>query len=267
MQAMQLMDARVRGAGSTSVDMENLRFFGMSGIVLSPPAYPAATVEEVLGRFHALLGEERRRATAAGLSVWVMLGVHPCWAPRRDVHQILHRLPELLRREGVVGVGELGLLDGTPPELDLLHRQLEAAGDAGLPVVLHFPGGDGYRLTALALDALLEVGFPPGRALVAGVSAETLELVQAAGARAGVTLGGEPLGRAVGVGLLRQAGPSDAIVDGGLGDGACDLLAIPKAAEELLAGGWSEDDIGRVMRDNAAKFFGVAPLLVADPVT
>ena len=256
---MLLFDARLRGAGIRAIDLENLAFFGVAGVVITPPTgRPAAGPEEVLARFDAILGPDRARVQAAGMQAFCVLGVHPSWAPPRGMHKVLHRMPEYLCRPGVVGVGEIGLKDGTPPELDLLERHLELAEAHDLPVVIHLAAADRVRLTSLVLDRLLNSRFPLDRVLVAQVGPDTLELVKAAGVRVGVSVGAEPVARAAAVQLLQEHGPDGVIVDGGVGEGAADLLSMPKAAEELAAGGWSVDEVQRVFRDNAAGFFGVS---------
>ena len=175
------------------------------------------------------------------------------------MHKVVHRLPELLSRPGVVGVGEIGLRYGTPPELDLLHRHLEAAAAADVSAVLHIaPSERRYRLTRLALDAVLSSPLPPSRALLADLHPDLLELVTAAGVRATVSVGGCPKGRAAGVSVLKDHGPAGLLVDGGVEEGPYDVLALPKAARELQESGWSDDDLRRAFVDNATSFYGLS---------
>jgi hypothetical protein len=257
---MKLFDPRVRaGAGVRPADLQTLAFFGVQGVVLSPdPAPPAADWRAVLDRLDAVTGADRRRLLQAGLQAWSLVGVHPCWASARGMHKVIHRLPELLARPGVVGVGEIGLMTGTPPELDLLHRHLEAAAERGLPAVVHVAEQDDrYRLVRLALDAVLASPLAPERVLMAAITPALLELVTAAGVRASVSVGGCPSGRGRGVSFLRDHGPDGLLVDGGLGEGAVDILGLHKAAQDLMDGGWTDDEIRQVFLDNALEFYGI----------
>ncbi len=258
---MRLFDPRVRaGGGVRSADLETLAFFGVAGVVLAPAtAPPAADWREVTERLDAVTGDGRRRLEAAGLAAWTLVGVHPCWASAKGMHKVVHRLPEFLARPGVVGVGEVGLRYGTPPELDLLHRHLEAAAEANVSAVLHIARSERrYRLTRLALDAVLSSPLAPSRALLADVHADLLELVTAAGVRATVSVGGCPRGRAAGVAVLKEHGTEGLMVDGGVEEGPYDVLALPKAARELQESGWSADDVRRVFVDNAMAFYGLS---------
>ncbi len=258
---VKLFDPRVRaGAGARPADLQTLAFFGVQGVVLAPaPAPPAADWRTVFERLDAVTGTDRRRLQAAGLQAWTLVGVHPCWASPRGMHKVVHRLPELLARPGVVGVGEIGLLKGTPPELDLLHRHLEAAAEAGVPAVMHIADQpDRYALTRLALDAVLASPLPPERVLISAITPDLLELVAAAGVRAGVTVGACPDGRASGVSFLRDHGPDGLLVDGGVGEGAYDVLSLPKAAQDLLDSGWTDEDVRKVFLDNALNFYGIS---------
>jgi predicted metal-dependent TIM-barrel fold hydrolase len=258
---MNLFDPLLRsGAGVRTADLQTLAFFGVQGAVLAPAtAPPAADWREVVDRLEAVVGPDRRRLETAGVRAWSLVGVHPCWASPKSMHKVVHRLPELLARPGVVGVGEIGLQSGTPPELDLLDRHLEAAADAGLPAVLHVAeGADRYRLTRLALDAVLASPLAPDRVLVAATTPELLELVTAAGVKASVTVGGCPDERATGVAFLREHGPDGLLVDGGVGEGAFDVLGLPKAAQDLLDGGWSAAEVRQVFLQNALTFYRIS---------
>lgn len=258
---MKLFDPRVRaGAAVRTADLKTLEFFGVQGGVVSPALAPrAADWRAVVERLESVAGRDRERLTEAGLDAFALIGVHPCWASPKGMHKVVHRLPELLAQPGVVGVGEVGLVTGTPPELDLLHRHLEAAAEAGLPAVLYVAQTpDRYRLTRLALDAVLASPLAPESALMSAITPDLLELVAAAGVRATVSVGGCPDGRASGVSFLRDHGPDGLLVDGGVGEGAYDILGLPKAAQDLLEGGWSEADVRRVFLENALEFYGIS---------
>mgnify|MGYP001333018571 CR=1 FL=1 len=205
---MRLFDPRLRaGDGVRPTDLRTLAWFGVEGLVLAPAqAPPAADWRSVLERLETVVGVNRRRVEDAGLQALCLVGVHPRWASAKGMHKVVHRLPELLRRPGVVGVGEVGLSQGTPPEVDLLQRHLEAAAEAELPAVIHVAEGeDRYDLIRLALDTVLASPLSPDRALLTAATPDVLELARAAGVRAGVTLGGCADGRAAGVAVLRTA--------------------------------------------------------------
>ena len=93
---------------------------------------------------------------------------------------------------------------------------------------------------------------------ISAITPDLLELVAAAGVRAGVTVGACPDGRASGVSFLRDHGPDGLLVDGGVGEGAYDVLSLPKAAQDLLDSGWTDEDVRKVFLDNALNFYGIS---------
>ena len=256
---MDLFDARLCAGTLRRDDLENMHFFGLAGAVLVPSqSGPVAGPDEVCSRFDTLLERDRPRVEAAGITAHCMLGLHAAWAPRWGLHKALHRLPSYLGRPGVIALGELGLVRGTPPECDLLARQLELAGEHDLPVVLRMCGPERYALTERALETLLEVGFPQERALLAAVTPGCIELAEAVGVWVGVTVGAERVVRVKAVRLLRRQDATSVILDGGLDEGAGDLLSLPKASEELRKAGMRRGDLRRLFWDNAAEFYGLA---------
>jgi TatD DNase family protein len=68
-------------------------------------------------------------------------GIHPHEAARAG-EEHFRRLAELWRAEGVVGCGEMGLdyhydFSPRPRQQAVFARQLELAGDTGLPIIIH----------------------------------------------------------------------------------------------------------------------------------
>lgn len=93
-------------------------------------------------------------AAAGRARVVAAVGIHPHEAAQvEDVPQALAALREMARQPGVVAIGEIGLdyhydFAPRPRQRELFLRQLELAGQLGLPVVVH---------TREAVDDVLEL--------------------------------------------------------------------------------------------------------------
>ena len=246
-----LFDAFLHGAALAPRDVADLRYFGVAGALCvlpedGPPAAPA------LRRDWAELSDAqvpllRRR----GLAAFAALSVPPGRIPARGREALLAELPEWLSRRGVAAIGPVGPGAGTPREEEVLARQLEMARELRRPVLLVVRGRDAARLGRRALAAIRESGVPPERVLLDGTGAAALRTVRALGCVTVLPLSTGRGGVEAAVRVVRELGPEGVALASHAGDGAGDLLALPRAADRLARAGLSDAVIRRVCGRNA----------------
>jgi predicted metal-dependent TIM-barrel fold hydrolase len=249
---VKLFDAQLHAAALRQGDLEDLRFFGVAG-ALVPAADGAAAAPAVASAWDGLAGVIRRMERA-GLAAWGAAGVHPRWIPRRGLEALLAELPEHLGRRRVAALGPVGLDGGGPREEEVLLRQLALARELRRPVLVWTPPGDRLRATRRVVALLREAGVEAGRALVVA-DAGTARLVRGCGQVAALLLTGRGLEDAVR--LVRAQGPDGIALASGAGDGAGDLLALPRAAARLAKAGLSAAVIRRACGENARRALGI----------
>lgn len=255
-------DALLRAGALTARDVEDLRFFGVTGALLpSDDAIVPATPAAIRRGWDALVATVRR-LRGAGLAAFAALGVHPLRIPLRGLEALLAELPDALGRPEVAALGAVGLAQGGEHEERVFLRQLELARELRLRVVVDTPWRAKERMTKRVLALLREAEIEPGKVLVAGADERTVRAIRACGHVAGLPLSaaagrGRKDGVEAAVALVRALGPeglalaSDAGVSGG------DLLALPRAADRLARAGLSEAVVRRVCGGNAVAFLGV----------
>lgn len=241
-------------------DVEDLRFFGVSGaLVPSGEAAPATAAGVRRGWAEVLRAVRRLRKS--GLSAFAALGVSPRAIPERGLEALLAELPEALGRPEARALGAAGLDGGGELEERVLVRQLELARELRLPALVQAPWRARERITRRLLSILREAELDPARVLVAGVDARTVRPVRACGFLAGLSLsaGGEGprAGIEAAVRLVRAHGPEGIVLGSEAGVAGGDLLALPRAADRLAKAGLSEAVIARVCGGNALAFLGL----------
>jgi predicted metal-dependent TIM-barrel fold hydrolase len=217
----------------------------------------ASSAEEVRRHWDGLVNVQADRLRAAGIRPWVALAVHPARIPWHGVDDLLHRLPRYFDDPRVVALGELGLHQGGEREEELLARQLELSLALRKPVIVHTPGQGKLPVTRRLLAVLRESRLPPARILVDHVTEETFLLVRACGHFAGLTLQPgllEPAGAAQ---LLSRNGAEGVVLTSDIGEGASDLLALPRAAEALRKAGLSVALARRALYEGPLSFLGM----------
>ena len=171
---------------------------------------------------------------------------------------LLHRLPRYFDDPRVVALGELGLHEGGEREEELLARQLELSLALRKPVIVHAPGQAKLPVTRRLLAVLRESRLPPARVLVDHVTEETFLLVRACGHFAGLTLQPGLVEPDDAAQLLSRNGAEGVLLTSDIGEGASDLLALPRAAEALRKAGLSEALARRALYEGPLSFLGLS---------
>jgi predicted metal-dependent TIM-barrel fold hydrolase len=245
-------DAQLRAGSLRAGDLEDLRFFGVAG-ALALGEGRAARADDVLRRWAELAGGALRRSRRAGIEAFAAVGVSPREIPRRGLEALLAELPHVLGRPRVVAVGPVGLDQGGAREEEVLERQLALAAELRLPVTVGEAGS--ARAARRALAVVAEAGLPPERVLVSAANLAAVRTIRGCGHVAALVLAGGALDEAVGI--VRALGPDGIALASGAGDGAGDLLSLPRAAARMEKAGLSRAVIGRVCGGNARRWLGV----------
>ncbi len=256
---MNLFDAELHPLPLRRGDLDDLRFFGVSG-ALAPAGDAAApaTREAVSGAWESLAAGATRRLRRAGIAGFAAVGIHPRCIPWRGLEALLAELPDFLGRRHVLALGAIGLEEGGAREEAVFARQLELARELRLPVIVHTPWRAKERVTRRALALLREHDLDPARVLVTRADARTVRMIRACGYAAGLSLSAgarDPIDEAVA--LVRSLGPEGLVLGSGAGDGAGDLLSLPRAAGRMAKAGLSAAVVRRVCRANALKLLGL----------
>jgi predicted metal-dependent TIM-barrel fold hydrolase len=253
------LDARALGRR----DLEDLRFFGVTGALVPVSDWPSPTGADAIRRdWTELSGPLVRRMKRCGVAGYVALGIHPARIPRSGLEALLTDLPDFLGRPSVVAIGEIGLVAGTPREEEVFGRQLALAKDLRIPVLVRTPWRATLLRTRRILAILRQAELEPSKVLVDHADTRTAKMIRACGYRAGICLSATPTsGRRSfldeAVRLVESLGPEGLILGSGAGEGAGDLLALPRIADRMASARLSDAVIRRVCGGNAVAFFGV----------
>jgi TatD DNase family protein len=201
------------------------------------------------------------------------VGLHPWYVHELDESarvRTLDTLPEVLREQGAVAVGECGLdalkakRGGAPMDVQraVLARHVAVARELGLPLVLHCVRAHGAMLELLEAGGPLaqggvlhSYGGPPdliGRYARLGLSFSFAGSVLREEARKNrAALAAVPLDRL----LVESDGPDQAAEPGGRSE-PCDILRVLAVAAQLRPE--SSGALARAVSENARALFGLA---------
>lgn len=264
---MRIFDPHIHMTSRTTDDYEAMHAAGVRALV--EPAFwlgqPRTSVDSFVDYFDSLLGWERFRAAQFGIAHHCTIALNPKEANDPRCTPVIDLLPRYLAKDGVVAVGEIGFDSMTEAEEKAFVRQLELAGEHGLPAMVHTPHRDKLAGTRRTLDLMAQVGLPAGHLLVDHLNELTVDVVDEAGAWMGFSIYPDTkMDPHRMVAILERRGLDRVLVNSAADWGRSDPLTTLKTGEAMLAAGFSDDDVDRVLWRNPVEFYGQSGRLLLE---
>jgi hypothetical protein len=256
---MRFFDSHIHMLSRTTDDYERMAAAGIAGVV--EPAFwqgqPRTQVGTFIDYFSTLVGWERFRASQFGIRHYCTIGLDPKEANDVPLAEAVMRvIPAFLEKDGVVAVGEMGYDDITPEEERFFAEQLELAKSMGLPALVHTPHRDKLTGTKRSIALIKEIGIDEGLVVIDHLNEQTLPLVMDTGCWRGHSVYPDTkMSEERMVALLRRYGTERMIVNSAADWGRSDPLKVPKTGQAMLAGGFSEADVERVLFENPINYY------------
>ncbi|SDW26598.1 hypothetical protein SAMN05421504_101107 [Amycolatopsis xylanica] len=266
---MRIFDPHIHMTSRTTNDYEAMYAAGVRALV--EPAFwlgqPRTSVGSFTDYFDALIGWERFRAAQFGIRHHCTIALNPKEANDPRCVEVLDVLPRYLAKDGVVAVGEVGYDSMTPEEDDVFARQLALAVEHDLPVLVHTPHRDKLEGTKRTLDVVRESGLPMERVVVDHLNEVTVGLVKDSGCWMGFSIYPDTkMDEHRMVAILREYGLEKMIVNSAADWGRSDPLKTFLTGQAMLADGFAQSDVDKVLWDNPVAFYGQSGRLTLDPL-
>ncbi|MEV1000840.1 TatD family hydrolase [Nonomuraea sp. NPDC050202] len=267
---MRIFDPHIHMTSRTTDDYARMAAAGIVAVV--EPSFwlgqPRTGPGSFADYFDSLLGWEPYRAAQFGVAHHATIALNPKEANDPRCRPVLDLLPRYLDKDRVVAVGEIGYDSMTPEEDDAFERQLALAVEHELPALVHTPHRDKAAGTRRTLDLVKASGIEPGRVAVDHLNEVTIDLVHGSGCWMGFSIYPETkMSPPRMVELLRKYGTERVLVNSAADWGVSDPLLTLATAEAMLAAGFGEDDVDRVMWRNPVEFYAQSGRLDLTGVT
>ncbi|MGR6920550.1 TatD family hydrolase [[Actinomadura] parvosata] len=267
---MRIFDPHIHMTSRTTDDYARMAAAGIAAMV--EPSFwlgqPRTNPGSFTDYFDSILGWEPYRAAQFGVVHHATIALNPKEANDPRCRPVLDLLPRYLDKDRVVAVGEIGYDSMTPEEDDAFERQLALAVEHELPALVHTPHRDKAAGTRRTLDLVKASGIEPGRVAVDHLNEVTIELVHGSGCWMGFSIYPETkMSPPRMVELLRRYGTERVLVNSAADWGVSDPLLTVETAEAMLAAGFDEDDVDRVMWRNPVEFYSQSGRLDLTGVT
>jgi uncharacterized protein len=256
---MRIFDPHIHMTSRTTDDYRAMAAAGVRAVV--EPAFwlgqPRTNPGSFADYFDSLIGWEPYRASQFGIRHHATIALNPKEANDPRCHGVLDLMPRYLDKDGVVAVGEIGYDSMTPVEDKVFAAQLALAQAFGLPALVHTPHRDKAAGTRRTLDVVAEAGIDPGLVLVDHLNEVTVAVVRDAGCWTGFSIYPETkMSPERMVAILKEYGPERVLVNSAADWGHSDPLLTVATGRAMLAAGFSDDDVDKVLWRNPVEFYG-----------
>jgi predicted metal-dependent TIM-barrel fold hydrolase len=241
--------------------MQNLVMSGMDGAVIPmlhtlPGIFHADTVLRIWDQF---LNFELRRAETLCYDAFVALGIPMYGVSSEGINECLKRMPEYVKHEKVVGLGEIGLDTGTENEKELFRAQLRIAKEHNLPVIIHCPirlAPQALKVTKEIVEIIKEEDFDISRVILDHAGESTFEYRIATGAMVGLSVCDDKMPPEVAANyVFNNPDKRDKLVVNTEVASGGGYFTVPMVSLAMKRLGIKRDEIERVVYENPKKFF------------
>jgi len=260
---MRVIDPHMHMVSRSSDDYERARRAGVECCI--EPAFWSGTDKRHPGSFfdyfeHIIDFETERARRTAGMDHYVTIGLEPKEANYPELAaEVIEKLPRFLDRENVVGVGEIGLDQGTEAEERAFRRQLRLAEERELPVVVHTPHENKPSGTERLVELIQSEDVTEERILIDHNTGETVDIARRTDCWLGFTLYPGKIAAEDAIDLLEDYGTEKMILNSAADWDPSDPLAVPKARDKMVDRGWDRGAVRQVVFDNPYDFFDQSP--------
>ena len=255
----------------TTDDYEHMAAAGIVGVV--EPAFwqgqPRTQVGSFIDYYDSLVGWERFRASQFGIKHYCTIGLNPKETNNIAMAEgVMKLIPRYLEKDGVVAVGEIGYDDMTDAEERFFAEQIQLAIEHKLPILIHTPHRDKKRGTERTLALVKESGIDEQMVLLYHLTETTLPLVLETDCWRGHSVYPHTkMSEERMVALLKQYGTDKMIVNSAADWGRSDPLKVPKTGAAMLAAGFSEADVEKVLFENPINYYAQSGRISLEEMT
>ncbi|MFW6722872.1 TatD family hydrolase [Streptomyces sp. MAR4 CNY-716] len=265
---MRIFDPHIHMTSRTTDDYAAMYDAGVRALV--EPSFwlgqPRTSPESFYDYFDSLLGWEPFRAAQYGIAHHCTLALNPKEANDPRLLPVLQELPRYLLKDHVVAVGEIGYDSMTPEEDHALAAQLELAADHGLPAMVHTPHRDKAAGLARTLDVVRESRLAPERVILDHLNETTVAAALESGCWAAFSIYPDTkMDEDRMVRILREYGTERMLVNSAADWGKSDPLKTRSTADAMLAAGFTDADVDKVLWQNPVEFYGQSGRLELEP--
>ncbi len=256
---MRIIEPHIHMFSRTTDDYYMMAAAGIECVI--EPAFwlgsDRTSVSSFTDYFEHLITVESARANKYGIKYFTCIGQNPKEANNLPLaNEVVDSLEKYLRRDRVVGVGEIGFDLITDAEEEIFRRQLRLADKYQMPALVHTPHQNKRVGTEKILSIIKEENVNVSRTLVDHNTEETIAMTLDMGVWAGLTVYPiTKLSSERAIQIIKRHGTDRIMINSSADWGYSDPLLVPKTVAGMRLAGFSRDEIEKVVFHNPYNFY------------
>ncbi len=256
---MRIFEPHAHMFSRVTDDYERMALAGIRAVI--EPAFwlgqNRTSVGTFVDYFDMILGWERFRAAQFGIHHYCTMALNPREANDDRVNDdVMAILPRYCQKDGVLGVGEIGLDEQTAKEEKYFLAQVDIAKDCGLPILVHTPHRDKKKGFERLIDLIRDSGIPMEHVLLDHGNEETIKITREVGCYQGFSV--YPFTKMDPNRMTRivlEYGIERMIINSAADWGVSDPLMVPRTVMKLRQARVEEGVIEALVWGNPVEFF------------
>jgi predicted metal-dependent TIM-barrel fold hydrolase len=241
--------------------LQSLAAAGMEAVVIPmlhtiPGMFPADATIRLWEQF---LGFEVKRGGTIGYEAFVSLSVPMYGMSPEANEECLKRLPEYLKHERVVAIGEIGLDAGIEAERELFREQVRIAKEHNLPLITHTPirlAPHGPDVIRKIVEIIKEEKFDISKVILDHSGESTFDYRLGTGAMVGLSVCMDKMPPEVAASyVFNHPDKRDRLVVNTEVAGGDGYFTIPMVGLAMKRFGMKRNEIEQVVYENPRRFF------------
>lgn len=251
-----MIDAHIHADTRPYEDFESMVISGVdAAISCAHDPLRMTSSEVVFDHFYRLMNNDVKRAAENGLKLYLALGIHPR-SISSDYEKILKKLPQILKEDSVVALGEIGLERASNEEINIFKKQLKIAEDLKARVIVHTPRSN-KKEVSLKTISIIQENINPVQVILDHVDFSMVDDVIEEEFMLGLTVQPEKMTPPEALKILEDYGSEKFLLNSDISSSPSDPLAVAKTVHLMKLKNFDEKEINQVSYENAANFFSI----------
>ncbi|WNC12963.1 TatD family hydrolase [Brevibacillus brevis] len=255
---MKIFDPHIHCYSRTTDDYERMSLAGVR-VVVEPSFWLGSErrfPETYFDYFEHVLSFEPKRAEQYGIQHYCCLAMNPKEANNLEIaHQVIDGLPDYLKRDRCLAIGEVGFDRITDAEEEVMKRQLLLAKDMDMLVMVHTPHQNKRAGTERTIKLLKEVGLDPDQVVIDHNNLDTIDLSVEYGGWSAMTIYPTKVSPEQAIEIFDRYGTERMMINTAADWGPSNPLSVVKTALEMRKKAFADEIIERLVWDNPIRFY------------
>lgn len=249
-----IIDAHLHADTRPVENFKDMKIAGISSIItLAHDPLEMKKSNVTLEHFNRIVYQEPKRITKEGINVYCAVGIHPRAIPE-DYENVLEKLPEYMKLDNTIAVGEIGLETTASLEQEVFIKQLQYADENNYNVIVHTPRSNKKEVSKTTIK-LLDEYINPKLVQLDHIDFSIIDMVIDKEYTLGITVQPLKMSPESTFKMLEEYSYEKFVLDSDISSAPSNHMSLPETKYLLEMNSVSKKNIDKVAYKNVERFY------------